>query len=101
MENFEYLKSLFNEEKVLYAITEVRDLQFYKIVNDLSLNMGIKNIAISLSNIFDCGYYNGLTFQDFLELKEKLKILFVSQKVHLYSTQNLTRPYIYINESLN
>ena len=97
-ENFEFLKSLFLDKKISYALTDIMDKNFYKeVVRQFSR---INNFSISLSNIFECGHYNNLVAEDVKALKMNLKSFFQGKNLHTYQTLHRAQPYKYLLEKL-
>jgi|GEM_PF-5141595 hypothetical protein len=66
--NFAKLRSYFVEGRISYAITSVMDVGFYQHVIKAYQSQGLNNMILSLTNIFDCGSYNQLTFQHYQAL---------------------------------
>jgi hypothetical protein len=77
--NFEKLRALFVEDRIHYGLTSVTDMEFYKSIQKIE---GQKSYALSLTNIFDCGSYNGLTEADLQ------KLLLGTMNMFSASTQN-------------
>lgn len=66
LEMFRRVKQLYLSESVRYALTAAENPQFYKKVREEFPESNTK-FALSLSNIFDCGSYNCLTFSNLQE----------------------------------
>lgn len=92
--NFQYLKDLFDSGNVSFGITSVNDMSFYEKVKSAKMSGPLKRITLSVTNIFDCGCYNGLTFSDFRKyLKEALNIF--KSPVTVHRTTNNVPPHGY------
>ncbi len=100
IENFNYLKDLFLKQKITYAMADVMDIEFYKKIISWGSAKKSKSYALSVSNIFDCGYYNNLTLENLAKLKSELLNLFNGCDLQLYQTLNLKEPRNYFREKL-
>jgi len=99
LENFNYLKNLFDSGHVSFGITSVTDMAFYEAIKEKKMSSTLKRITLSVTNIFDCGCYNGLTFSDFRKyLKETLKIF--KSSVTVFRTTNNVPPHGYYKYDL-
>lgn len=58
---FQTIKRLYSNNAVTYALTPVDDPQFYKLIAQ-KYAPNENRFSLSLSNIFECGGYNGLNF---------------------------------------
>lgn len=100
VQNFQRIKEFFAGGKVGFAVANVTDVGFYRA---LTVHEDFKNLrdwSISLSNIFECGDYNGLTPTDFQTLTAQLKQIFAAKVVHLYRTTGRVLPYNYVRTKL-
>lgn len=61
--NFIALKNMYDNNHIKYALTSIDDNGFYQAIATKFSAQTLKNITLSITNIFDCGGYNGLTFQ--------------------------------------
>lgn len=75
--NFQKLKKLFDGKNVLYGLTSITDIHFYMKVLAAGKKWNQK-YALSFTNIFDCGYYNGLTLKQMKSLLRKIVTIFKS-----------------------
>lgn len=62
--NFQRLRRLFLKDQVHYGLTSITDMKFYEAVRRKEQMLGRMSYVISISNIFDCTHYNGLTHLD-------------------------------------
>ncbi len=61
-QRFNKLKEIYSGDNVKYAMTSITDGKAYQAV--LALEPVSQRFAFSITNIFDCGFYNGLTMKD-------------------------------------
>lgn len=62
VEKFKKLKNLYDGNNVKYALSGITDMQAYKAVQEREAPG--QKFVFSITNIFDCGCYNGLTMKD-------------------------------------
>ncbi len=99
-QNFQYLKNLFDSGNVSFGITSVNDMSFYQKVKATKMHGSLKRITLSVTNIFDCGCYNGLTFSDFQKyIRDSLTIFKSAVTVH--RTTNNVPPHGYYKYEVN
>ena len=98
--NFEFVKSIFMNKRVFYSVSKVNDVAFYKALQKNPQFQDLKKIALSLSNIFSCGYYNGLDNQSMQVLFDEVRTLFKNNQVMAYRTQPRDAPYEYFAEAI-
>lgn len=99
-ENYSKIKRMYTSKQVKYALTSITDLDFYQQVVSVNSNKGFKDYTFSVSNVFDCGCYNGLSFKDFqLYLKKLMNI--VQSPITVFRTTNNTPPHGYYRYQIN
>lgn len=92
IDNFNYLKSKFDGDKVKYGLTSITDLEFYKTVSESSKFPAKSKVTFSVSNVFDCGCYNGLTFFDFQKYLKSMIDIF-KNPITVFRTTNSSPPH--------
>jgi hypothetical protein len=95
-ENFNYLKNLFDQGRVQYGLTAIDDPSFYAAAKQTQNRNNLKTTTISVSNIFDCGCYNGLTFASFQNyLRMVLSAIGNQSPIVVFRTTNNQPPHGY------
>jgi hypothetical protein len=97
LENFTKLRSYFVEGKIKYAVTSVMDTEFYSQVIKDNQAKGLNKMVLSVTNIFDCGCYNELTFQHYQALLKfvgnEMKVQPGGPELTVYRTTNHSPPH--------
>lgn len=94
--NFNYLKNLFDSQQVFFAMASITDTKFYQIVHTKMIEKNYSKVSFSVTNIFDCGCYNGLTFIDFQNyLKNLFSIFGDKSDLTVFRTTNNVPPHGY------
>lgn len=95
LDNFNHLKKLFQNKNVYYGLTSITDLSFYDSIKNNSVFKNIKSLTLTVTNIFDCGCYNGLNFSDFQKLLKDVRKLFSNFKagITVFRTTNNRPPH--------
>ena len=92
--NFDKLKSLFDGDKVQYGMSSITDLGVYQAIKGKEAP-GLR-YSISVTNIFDCGCYNGLTMKDFSSYLHDMTRIFESNDLNplvVFRTTNTAPPH--------
>lgn len=102
-ENFNTLRNLFATDNVHYGLTSITDLSFYKSVQKIEARLGYGKYALSITNIFDCGDYNGLTHKDLQTYLRGTMDIFAANKDNplvVFRTTNTQPPHGFLRYDL-
>lgn len=94
--NFDKLKYLFDNDRVHYGLTEITDTNFYQTIQQKEKANGYQKYTLSITNIFDCGEYNGLTFFDLQNYLKNTMSIFGANEVNplvVFRTTNVQPPH--------
>lgn len=97
--NFAYLKNLFLQNRVSYGLTAVNDPSFYAALAAKTKSLNYSKVTVSVSNIFSCGGYNGLTFIDFQNYLQLLMKSFQGP-ITVFRTTSTTPPHNFFRYDL-
>jgi len=98
--NFNKLRNLFVSDQVQYGLTSITDMKFYQAIK---AKEGPKRYTLSITNIFDCGEYNGLTqvdFQNFLRNTMKTFEASPQKPLVIFQTTNTQPPHGFLRHDL-
>lgn len=96
VKNFWNLKSLYFNKQIKYALTEITDNSFYEAVQKTESAKGSFRYTLSITNIFDCGDYNGLTTGDLRDYLTRNTKLFGATELNplvVFRTSNTQPPH--------
>ncbi|MNL13472.1 hypothetical protein D3C87_1343810 [compost metagenome] len=97
LKNFKKLRRYFVEDRIRYAMTSVNDTGFYNQLMEIYRPQGLRNMILSVTNIFDCGDYNQMTFQHYQTLLKnvasQLRVSPGGPSLTVYRTTNVAPPH--------
>lgn len=99
-EGYSKIRRMYRSGQVKYGLASITDLDFYQQVVSVNSNKDFKNYTFSVSNVFDCGCYNGLSFKDFQSYLKNL-VNIVQNSITVFRTTNNTPPHGYYRYQVN
>lgn len=96
LKNFNKLKFLFDNNRIHYGLTEITDTNFYQMVQQKEKANGYQKYTLSITNIFDCGDYNGLTIFDLQNYLKNTMSIFGATETNplvVFRTTNIQPPH--------
>lgn len=101
--HFKHLKSLFDSKQTFYAMTSITDSKFYQSIVTNSKLSHVKSVTLSITNIFDCGGYNGLTFLDLQNYLKNVSGIFhyLKKPVVVFRTTSHSPPHGFYRYEIN
>ncbi len=102
-QNFLFLRNLFVENRIQYGLGAVTDSMMYYKIKNLNQRNGYQDVALSITNIFDCGCYNGLTFSDMQNYLANMTRIFEATPEHpipVFRTLNTRDPHSFLRYDL-
>lgn len=99
---FQRLQSIF-ESNVYYSRNSIMDRAAYEVIRELAARKGYTRITVSISNIFDCGSYNGLTSSHLKAFLKMMVEVFAADHspVEVYRTVGFSNPSEFVRYSLS
>lgn len=95
-ENFDRVRDLFVKNKVKYGLASITDLALYDSIKAHE-DPG-RSYALSVTNIFDCGCYNGLTAKDYRQYLVDVSRIFEAREsapMVVFGTRNTDQPHTF------
>jgi len=99
-DNFNKLREIFVSDHVQYGLASITDMKFYEAIKKAE---GARRYALSITNIFDCGDYNGLTpkdLQNFLLGTMKTFNASAANPLVVFQTTNTQPPHGFLRHDL-